>query len=117
MSPHSATLIHRLPAAEGGGVGFVSVDESGALTRGRLSLKDADTILWDWPAAALDGAVTPFSITMTFDGTDAYRMIMSQVAPDGSTTPWPPMNFRRVRELPASFVSAASGAGGSAAHP
>jgi uncharacterized protein YndB with AHSA1/START domain len=77
-SDHGSSLIHRLPASDGGGVAFVNIDENGAVSRGRLTLDGDNTIIWNWRLTALDGRTQDYRVTMRFDNDNRYTFTLEQ---------------------------------------
>ncbi|MCZ6834318.1 MAG: SRPBCC domain-containing protein [Planctomycetota bacterium] len=97
MKPHAVTTAYRLPTSEGGGIGFLCVDETGSLTRGRITLgHEESTLIWDWPAITLAGETQHYRIEMRLDGDDHYVMNMSKLDADGAVAKrWPSIPFTR----------------------
>jgi uncharacterized protein YndB with AHSA1/START domain len=100
FKPHATTLAFRIPDAEGGGIAFTCVDETGGLTRGWLSTSDdGRALIWHWPMTATDGSRQVYHIESEFDGNDRYVSRMSTVDAAGAVAaPFAVIPFDRARE-------------------
>ena len=97
------SMYYRLSEADGEGVGFLSIDEMGSVSQGRISLSAPNTVSIDWPQRALNGRLIRFRIEMVFDGDDAYLMKPALLNELGGYTDYPTVQFRRVETLPVGF--------------
>lgn len=101
MFLHGVTQIWREPGS--GEVRFQNISESGAVARGELTMKEGNTVVWDWRQWALDGTATSFRVDMIFDGMDRYRMRLFREQSNGDMQQQFEFGFERVESVKEEF--------------
>ena len=107
MFLHSSAQIWREPGA--GRVMFQDVNQNGDIARGEIRATDPATLAWDWSVATSSGEPQRYTVTMKFEGANAYQGVITQVLPDGSTKEVINAKYTRVAQPPAAFLKMRDG--------
>lgn len=94
MFPHGQGLAWREPT---GTVWFTNLDEGGARASGRILSPEENVLDWEWDVLSAAGESRRYAVRFTFDGPDAYRGVISNIAPDGTSRVVVDANYRRVQ--------------------